>query len=144
MNSMKDKLFLIDTNILVYAYTDSDPQKQKMAVKLLEKCWKKNVKYAISLQNLGEFFFVLTRKSNNIPSEHIAKIVSDVLHFSQWTIVQYNGDTLLKAMRSSNGKNFWDAVIAETMLQNNITSIYTENVSDFQKFDNIIAINPFI
>ncbi len=41
------------------------------------------------------------------------------------------------------GTPFWDALIAETMLENGVSTIYTENEKDFKKMRGINAINPF-
>lgn len=40
-------------------------------------------------------------------------------------------------------KHFWDAVIVETMKENRVNQIYTENEKDFEIFEYIKAINPF-
>ena len=42
---MKDKVF-IDTNVLVYAYNSDDPEKQKIAKKLLSEVILKNDVYS--------------------------------------------------------------------------------------------------
>jgi predicted nucleic acid-binding protein len=56
---MNDKAFL-DTNILVYAYDQYDPQKQKKAQSLLtDGMEQENI--VLSVQVLGEFFNVVTR-----------------------------------------------------------------------------------
>ncbi len=56
---MSAKAFL-DTNILVYAYDEYDPRKQKTAQKLLTGgIEQENV--VLSVQVLGEFFNVVTR-----------------------------------------------------------------------------------
>lgn len=139
----ENKTILIDTNILVYAYTDSDPLKQRLALSLLEKCWKREAYYAVSLQNLAEFFSVVTRKNEReISKEHITKIIFDIIHFSHWKIIQYTPQGLISATRRENN-HFWDCLIAATMLENNITHIYTENTKDFSSFPNITAENPF-
>ena len=136
-------VFLIDTNILVYAYTDSDPQKQSIALQLLEKCWKREVIYAVSLQNLAEFFVVITKKvSRPIPAEHAHKVISDILHYSHWRVIKSSQNTLLQATRKENA-HFWDALLAETMLENGITHLYTENMKDFSTLEYVQTKNPF-
>lgn len=52
--------------------------------------------------------------------------------------------TLKKAMDISIKKNieYWDALIAATMIENNISHIYTENIKDF-RIEGITAVNPF-
>ena len=138
------EIILIDSNVLVYAFDNSEPEKQKKAIKLLEKCWKKEVFYAISLQNLAEFYTIITKKvPNPIPFYDAKKIVQDIISFSNWKIIQYDSEALLDAVSFQGKAHFWEVLIASTMLNNKIYKIYTENISDFNKFPNITAINPF-
>jgi len=37
---------------------------------------------------------------------------------------------------------FWDALIAATMLENGVKTIFTENTADFRKIPFIKAVNP--
>jgi predicted nucleic acid-binding protein len=55
------KKALIDTNVLVYAYDNSEPAKQKTALGLLDRLVISN-KRLISTQILSEFFVVVTLK----------------------------------------------------------------------------------
>ena len=60
MNSASAKSFL-DTNILVYAYDGSEPEKRRKAQDLLTRgIEEENV--ALSAQVLSEFFVVVTRR----------------------------------------------------------------------------------
>ena len=146
MNFMSDEpLFLIDTNVLVYAYNIDDLKKQKIAKELLNKCWKRERTYAISSQNLAEFFYVSTKKIPKPLSLDCAEqLIHDIAVFSQWKVINYTEETLLKAvqMHKKTQKKFWDAVLAATMLQHNVTHIYTEDIADFKDYS-IIAVNPF-
>ncbi|MGI6154021.1 MAG: hypothetical protein ACOYJB_09370 [Christensenellaceae bacterium] len=55
------KKALIDTNVLVYAYDNSEPAKQKTALGLLDRLVISN-KGLISTQILSDFFVVVTLK----------------------------------------------------------------------------------
>ena len=138
--------FLIDTNVLVYAYDFTDAKKHSMALKLLEKCWKREAIYAVSVQNLAEFFVIITKKvPHPLSIDEAGQIISDICSFSGWNILNYNSDTLKLAIElyHKQKKHFWDAVLAATMLKSGITKIYTENGSDFKVFENIVVKNPF-
>lgn len=146
MLEVTKEIFLIDTNILVYACDIADPKKQKIAKALIEKCWKRELSYAISAQNLTEFFVVVTQKiPNKMPLEQAEQIVNDIIAFSDWKVLHYKETTIQKAMQRYKRikKHFWDAVIVETMKENDINYIYTENEKDFEIFEDIKAINPF-
>ena len=56
------EIHLIDTNILVYAFDNSEKKKHRAAVDLLKKCFDEKEKFAISSQNLAEFFMVMSSK----------------------------------------------------------------------------------
>lgn len=58
---MNGETRLIDTNVLVQAYTVSDDRKHDLALSVLERIWKSEGA-TTTLQNLCEFFFVVTRK----------------------------------------------------------------------------------
>jgi predicted nucleic acid-binding protein len=138
------EIILVDSNILIYAYTEADLEKKQKALKIINQCWKKEVQLAVSLQNLAEFFFVVTNKlPYPIPTENANQIIKDILRFSHWKKIQYDSESLIDAISFKEQTHFWDTLIAATMLKNNIYKIYTENTEDFSKFPNITAINPF-
>jgi len=143
---MSNEIFLIDTNILVYAYDSTEKQKQQKALQILELCFGQRTPFAVCLQNISEFFFVVTNKIQHPIEESTAEIlVKDFLNFSPLIKLQYNQTTLLKAISLSKECkiDYWDALIAATMIENNFFSIYTENVIDFRKVSAIKTINPF-
>ena len=147
MTEVFEELFLIDTNILIYAFDTADPRKQKIAKELLELSWKKKITYTISAQNLAEFFVVVTQKiPGKIPLDQAAQIIQDIHSFSHWKVLHYDSDTIQKAvdLYKKTKKHFWDAVIVATMKQHGISKIYTENKKDFEAFEEIHSINPFV
>jgi predicted nucleic acid-binding protein len=58
---MNDELTLIDTNVLVHAYAVADQRKHEQALAWVTRIWE-GEQAATTLQNLCEFFFVVTRK----------------------------------------------------------------------------------
>ena len=145
MSDETKPIFLIDTNILVYSYDTTDEKKHQKAKELLEQCWQRKKTYAISAQNLAEFFVVITKK---VPSplsvEDAEKIIKDIISFTHWKVLHYDQETILQSITlyKKSKKHYWDAVIAATMIEAKIPHIYTENTSDFTNFEKIIAINP--
>lgn len=142
---MKDELFLVDTNILVYSYDASEPEKQKICSSLIKKCWTQEVSYAISLQNLSEFFVIVTQKIEKpLSKEIVKKIVKDIIDFNNWQVIGFDNASIIAAI-DLNIKykiHYWDALLCATMKQNGITSIYTENAKDFEKIPWVTAVNP--
>jgi len=145
MSESTDTLFLIDTNILVYAYDTTDKRKHERAKALLEKCWRREISYAISAQNLAEFFVVMTQKvPHPLSVDDAAQIVTDIIDFPAWKVLHYDTKALETAMLlyKKTGRHFWDALIAATMIQAGVLHIYTENTGDFARFEHIVVKNP--
>lgn len=142
---MKDELFLIDTNILVYSFDASEPQKQKICSSLIKKVWMQEASYAIALQNLSEFYVIVTQKIEYpLSGETAKKIVKDIIDFNNWQVIGFNDASVIAAIDLSikYDIHYWDALLCATMKQNKITSIFTENLKDFEKVPWIIAVNP--
>jgi predicted nucleic acid-binding protein len=142
---MTDELRLIDTNVLVHAYTISDEKKHHIALPLVEKIWA-GEESATSLQNLCDFFFVVTRKvSKPLSPAEAETTVRAILASSRWRVIDRKADTLFKAIDlvKSARVPFWDALIGACMLEHGIRVIVTENWTDFKKIRRITAINPF-
>ncbi|ODS42504.1 MAG: hypothetical protein MSIBF_04090 [Candidatus Altiarchaeales archaeon IMC4] len=143
---MNGKMRFVDTSVIVYAYDFSENAKRAKCKALIEAGFKGEAELAVSNQILAELFVVLTKKIEKPVSVENAKIiVNGIIESDNWVKVNYDSDTVGKAvMLAKRIKNahFWDALIAETMLENNIYEIYTENVKDFKEFPGIKAINP--
>ncbi len=147
MNKNIEPIFLIDSNILIYAYDTTSPTKHEKAKILLEKCWQKQNMYAISTQNLAEFFVIITQKVPfPLSIEEAEQIIKDITSFPYWKILHYDEQTILRSIfyYKKTKKHFWDSLIVATMLQDGIVNIYTENVSDFQSFSEIQVVNPLM
>lgn len=134
---------LVDTNILVYAFDSSEREKFRKANELFKTAFYGEKQCAVSNQVLAEFFHVVTRKIENpLSLEDASLIVKKIVESRNWTKINYTADTVGKAVALAGKTPFWDALIIATMLENGITDIYTENVSDFSKTHSIKASNP--
>lgn len=136
---------LIDTNILVYAYDTSEGEKHKASRDLLRQIWDEGGG-VVCLQNLMEFFVVITKKVENPITVADAKnIIEDFLISDNWRIIDRDMDTFLNAISllSKYKIHFWDAVIAASMSENDLTEIVTENKKDFEKIPNLKVTIPF-
>jgi predicted nucleic acid-binding protein len=123
---MNDKAFL-DTNILVYAYDQYDPQKQKKAQSLLtDGMEQENI--VLSVQVLGEFFNVVTR--------HIISVLS--IQDIDLTMVNRAIDTHKMYQIS-----YWDSLIIAAAERAECKSILSEDLNDGQTYHGIQVSNPF-
>ncbi len=87
-----------------------------------------------------------TKKVKNpLTIAEASQIVGDICLFSRWRVMSYTSETIISAMAlfEKTKKHFGDTLIVATMLEANISHIYTENISDFKSFTEIKVINPF-
>ena len=136
---------LIDTNILCYALDAGEPEKQSVAAELLSRCWRSDIALSVSVQNLAEFSVVMTEKVKQpLPEEVITRFIRDIVSFDSWTVISYDAGTIMDAVeiRKTYSLHFWDALLAATMKQHTIDTIYTED-QHFNKIPWVTVINPF-
>lgn len=136
------KLFLVDTNILVYASEKDESAKVQKAKELINRCWKGEILLAVSSQNLGEFVYVSVKKAK-LNLEETKTFTEFIVEFHGFQKIGYNAGTVISAIEIANEFKtpFWDALLATTMRENGLFNIYTENVNDF-KIPWIKAVNP--
>ena len=138
---MSDRAFL-DTNILVYAYDKHEARKQKVAQALLtDSIEQENA--LVSVQVLGEFFNVVTRriKEPMSPDEAQKIIVGlSILPVQDVDLAMVNRaiDTH-KAYQIS----YWDSLIVAAAERAACTRILSEDLNDGQSYHGIIVANPF-
>ena len=138
---------LIDTNVLIYALVDTnEPPKNSQAQKLLQQCFEGKLCFSVSIQNISEFYSVVTSKlSDKMPAQIARRHCQNMIQFVGLRKLSPSPVALLKAMQFSidTGISYWDCLLAATIIENGIFTIYTENIRDFSKIPGIKAINPF-
>lgn len=137
---------LFDTSIIVYAYDESQGSKRKTCKQLLETVFDGSSPGTVSNQILAETFNVLTTQMfNSMNKDTAEQVVNDFIVSAPWNKINYNTETVKKAMITSKlfGAPFWDSLIAETMKENGVDTIVTENEKDFRKIPGIKVVNPF-
>jgi predicted nucleic acid-binding protein len=145
MIGISDSKFF-DTSVLVYAFDNSDKTKHSVCLKMIDDMKEKMEKGILSTQVLMELYNVITRHiTRPISPKDAAYIVDTFAVAESWVKLDYNLPTVRHAVRSSaeTGTKIWDALIAETMKENGVTTIITENEKDFKKIPGIKVMNPF-
>ncbi len=143
----EQEITLIDSNILIYAHDTTEKEKYKKSIALLEECWRYNKTFAVSVQNLSEFFVVVTEKIEQpIKKKDAKEIIRRIIEFRNWIKCKPEEHSVVKAAELCEEYNipYWDALIVAVMFENKITRIYTENVKDFNKVKGLEVINPFV
>jgi predicted nucleic acid-binding protein len=141
---------LLDTNVLVYAH-DSTSTYQRSAAELVRKALSGQFEAVLSIQNIGELYSVLTSrkrvKKPLVPREarNICKLYLDAAEISK---LNPDEKALVRALELASEENivggdFFDCLLAATMESAGIKKIYTENISDFEKFGFLEVVSPF-
>jgi predicted nucleic acid-binding protein len=140
-----EKGAFFDTNILAYAFDESDERKRSHCEKLVKAGFQGDVECYVSNQVLAELFVVLTRNvGRTMSKEKASLIVRGFIDSSRWEKINYSHLTVRRTMEDLKMINtsFWDLVIAETMRDAGVTTIYTENEKDFRMIPWIKVENP--
>ncbi len=136
------ELSLVDTNVLVYLFDSTDRAKHEKAKKFFSAMAVAPHKYVIALQNLRELAAVLLKKTS-VSSEDFTEFLSKTKDFFSEVIMEDEHD-IKSAFELSRQRRtrYWDALICSTMQRHGIRNIYTENISDFKPFKDIVIMNP--
>ena len=138
---MTDRLFL-DTNILVYAYDNHQPDKQRIAQQLLKESIAQE-SAVLSVQVLGEFFTVVTRKIKPPMSADDARRIIATLRILPVEVVDYSLVERAVDTHIRYNIQYWDALVVAAAERANCTTIATEDLNPDQKYNGIAVFNPF-
>jgi predicted nucleic acid-binding protein len=141
---MGSNTLLIDSNILVYAISDTSP-KQERAQSFLQT----NISHlVVAHQNVFESLRVLTHSKFQIPMSTDDAIAAINAITDHCRIIAPDYETLEIALalvkkHMLNGDKIFDAYLTATALSAGVTAIATDNTKDFLPFKEINTINPF-
>ena len=138
---MNDRAFF-DTNVLVYAFDNSEPGKSAISKQLIHD-FGKDGNLALSTQVLQEFYVTLTKVGRSLlTSEDAGEIVND---FAEFPLVQVDKNIISWAMKRHQSKafSFWDAMIVETALQSGCSLLLSEDMHDGMVIGGLTIRNPF-
>ncbi|MEK9149357.1 MAG: PIN domain-containing protein [Candidatus Desantisbacteria bacterium] len=143
-------MILIDTNIIVCAHNADSPHYQR-ATQLMKDALNLHFSSCIAHQNLLEFFSVITNPRQvelSLSSEVAFSVIELYLQSANIQKISPSKDTLSKAIPKAKKQNLskaeiFDGYLVATMQENNVSTIYTENLSHFKKYPEVEAINPF-
>ncbi|MCL2054260.1 MAG: PIN domain-containing protein [Oscillospiraceae bacterium] len=131
------KVFL-DTNIFIYMYAASEPQKRESCLSLLDS-------YACvtSTQAINEICNVLTRKIQT-PFEDVKKIVNDIYNICEVRLVQRQTALNALSLKERYGFSFFDCLMLSSALESNCSILYSEDMANGQTIGGKLKIvNPF-
>jgi predicted nucleic acid-binding protein len=136
---MPDKAFL-DTNILIYAYSEDEPSKQNISLQLIGGFENSVI---ISKQVINELSNILLKKFK-LSTEQVENVLLEI--DSALSIVDFDLMTQIKALKLKDRYQlqFYDALIVATALENNCAVLYSEDMQHGMLIDKSLKIiNPF-
>ena len=138
---MSDKVF-IDSNIIVYAYDRHEPAKQTQAQAILTSAINEE-SAMLSVQVLGEFFVVVTRRIKNPLSVDEAEKIGNVL--AALPVSEIDLSLVRRAIETQKayGISYWDSLIISTAERAGCTKVLSEDLNEGQIYNNVLVENPF-
>jgi predicted nucleic acid-binding protein len=137
---MSDRYF-VDTNILMYAHDTAAGEKHVRAKALVEELWESRTG-AISTQVLQELAVNLRRKAKKpLHAKATRDVISDYL---AWQVVVNGGDSILEALEleARYHISFWDALVVQAAHVAGAEILYSEDLSDGQRYGTVRVRNP--
>jgi predicted nucleic acid-binding protein len=131
-----------DTNVLVYAFDQSELEKAAVAKQLIHD-YGMNGSLILSTQVLQEFYVTVTKMGKvMLTREEAENIVNDLAEFP---LVQVDRIIISRAMKRHQGKafSFWDSLIVEAALQSGCSLLLSEDMQDGLVIDTLTISNPF-
>ncbi|MDT0498989.1 PIN domain-containing protein [Algiphilus sp. W345] len=134
----------LDTNILLYHLDDSEPQKHRVARRLVESALAKG-DACISFQVVQECLNAGLRKASIPMTPATARDYLDVVLAPLWRVMP-TPELYRRGIdiQERYGFNFYDALIVSAAMQSGCRRLYSEDLQHGQKLDRLIVHNPFL
>jgi predicted nucleic acid-binding protein len=138
---MSDKYF-VDTNILMYAHDAAAGEKHEKAKALVEELWETR-SGVVSTQVLQELAVNLRKKARKPLDARATRDV--VFDYLAWQVVVNGGDSILEALdiEARFQIPFWDALVIQAAQAGGAEVLYSEDLSDGQRYGTVKVKNPF-
>ena len=130
-----------DTNMLVYAATNQEPQKGDIARELIQHALEVNHDGVISVQVMTEFANVMKTRFNAAATE----IDEWVSQFYPLLVTEVTMDVVRNALyiKEEYGIQFYDALIVSSAEKLGCHEIVTEDLNPNQTYRGMAVVNPF-
>ncbi|HKM48087.1 MAG TPA: PIN domain-containing protein [Terriglobales bacterium] len=131
----------LDTNVVVYAYDDSNPRKQEVARRLLRE--GVSGKIVISTQVLGEFASTMLHKVS--PPATADAVMKGLDALATIRLVVPDAELVRRAVqaRAAYGIHFYDGMIVAAAERAGCQRILSEDLNAGQDYFGVTVSNPF-
>ena len=136
---MNEKIAL-DTNILIYWHSNDEPDKQKVAIDLLES----HSYPVVSTQVLSEYINVVRRKLQ-LPKEEIMDICLRNIGICTLQPVRFSTLNYARNLLDHYDFQLFDSIIVASAIEAGCTILYSEDIHHGLLVENRMKIiNPFV
>jgi predicted nucleic acid-binding protein len=135
------KAFL-DTNVLVYALDDAEPEKRAAARRLLGSA--DYGQFVLSTQILGEFYMTVTRKLARPIAKDVAAAAVELL--GRLPMVPIDPPLVADAIGLSRTAqlSYWDGLVVAAAARGGCRRLLSEDLNDGQAIGSVRVENPFL
>ena len=131
----------VDTNVLIYSVcgTESDARKTDIALKLLDR-----PDLALSTQVVQEFYVQATRAGRSGALTH-GEAVAFIRSLERFRIQETTIAIVHHAFSLCQryGVSYWDSAILAAAAACGCDTVYSEDLSSGQRYEDIVVVNPF-
>lgn len=132
----------VDTNVLLYARDASEPSRQPLAQRWLDRLWEERTG-RLSHQVLHEYYVTVTRKLK--PGLTPEEARADVRDLLAWRPARMDAPMLEDAwwLETRFALSHWDALIVAAARALGCRHLLTEDLQHGQDLDGIMVVSPF-
>jgi predicted nucleic acid-binding protein len=139
----RGKVFL-DTNVLVYAVDEDEPDKRERARRLLAADGEGSAgRFVLSAQVLSEFYVTVTRKLARPLAEDVAAAAVELL--GQLPTIAIDRALVAEAIALSRSARIshWDGLVVAAAARGGCARLLSEDLNDGQRIGGVLVENPF-
>ncbi len=129
----------IDTNILVYAYSETEPEKKHIAVQLLT-----DRSVCMSTQVVNEFVWIMSSKYR-VDMKLLSDVAKNLFLLYRMDVVDDRTIAAAIEVAMRYRLSYWDSLIVSSAIKLNCPILYSEDLQHEQVLEKSITIaNPFL
>jgi predicted nucleic acid-binding protein len=137
-----EKAVFVDTDVLVYAFDDSDSVRRAVAERVLIELMEKD-RIRLSTQVLQEFYVAITERVGNPLSRSVALSITEEL--SAWPVVVVDYGLVRESILVSKDQrlSFWDSVALTSAVRSGAETLFSESLEHGRTLLGVRVLDPF-
>lgn len=133
-------MIAVDTNVLIYACDQADPQRQSIALDLIT-----NAQGGVLLWQVACEFLSASRKlsKQGFTSTHAWSRLGEFRDLLTLVLPTDANLARAKELHLTRGASLWDALILAACVEAGVDVFYSEDLPGFDDLDGVRIVNPF-